>query len=62
MYTAQKASTNGVESVVRCASLAQLRDWCIVNGHVIVTGYAAEKAMRSGACVRMIRQDGRVMF
>jgi len=63
MFTAQRISTSGlVESVVLCVSLAQLRDWCAVNGHVLVTGDAAKKAMHSGACVRMLDSSGHLRF
>ena len=63
MYTAHRTENNGqISSVVRCASLKQLREWCLNNGHVIVTGKQVKKSMDSGACVRLLGSDGRVKF
>lgn len=62
-YTAQRIGSNGyTESVVHCASLKQLREWAGVNGHIVVTGSDAKKAIVSGACVRMLDCNGRVSF
>jgi len=63
MYTAHRTENNSkISSVVRCASLKQLREWCLNNGHVIVTGRQVKKSMDSGACVRLLDSDGRVRF
>jgi hypothetical protein len=63
MFTSHRIENNGqISSVVRCASLKQLREWCLTNGHVIVIGKQAKKSMDSGACVRLLGSDGRVKF
>lgn len=62
-YTSIRTEGNGAtSSVVRCASLAQLRAWAACNGHAVVKGYAVTQALRSGACVRMLDCNGRVSF
>lgn len=63
MFTTQRVEANGqISSVVRFNALAQAREWASQNGHILVTGYAAKKAMVSGAVVRWMRPDGRVGF
>jgi hypothetical protein len=62
-YTAARKEQNGsISSVVRCASLKQLREWSASNGHQIMTGRDAKRAVISGACVRLLGSDGRVRF
>jgi hypothetical protein len=62
-YTASRTESNGqISSVARFTTLSQAKAWAASNGHVIVKGYAAKKAISSGAPVRMIRPDGRVDF
>ncbi len=63
MFTSHRIENNGqISSVVRCASLKQLREWCLNNGHGVVTGGQVKKSMNSGACVRLLGSDGRVKF
>jgi len=63
LYTAHCQNSRGeTQSVVRCASLHQLKEWCLFNGHVIVKGYSAQKAIRSGVCVRLLDSAGKVRF
>lgn len=63
MYTAQRIEANGqTSSVVRCASLKQLREWAPANGHEIIKGSKAQDAANSGAPVRLLASDGRVRF
>lgn len=63
MFTAIRIENNDqISSVVRCTSKKQLADWCENNGHAIVKGYQVKKAMNSGACVRLLKSDGRVSF
>lgn len=63
MFTTQRLENNGqISSVVRFHSIKQARDWADQNGHILVTGYAAKKALSSGAVVRIMRNDGRVGF
>lgn len=63
MFTTQRTESNGqISSVVRCASLKQLREWSLSNGHAIVIGQKAKKAIESGACVRLLGADGRMKF
>jgi hypothetical protein len=59
MFTAYNQQ-NG--SVVKFSSLSQARTWALLNSHVIVKGYAAVKAAKSGVCIRFMRPDGRVGF
>jgi hypothetical protein len=61
MYTAQEITRNGIiSSVVRCASLAQLKTWAAANGHKVVTGKEAQQATRNGHVIRCLCGDGRV--
>lgn len=63
MFTTARTEQNGqVSSVVRFSSLAQAKAWAPINGHVVVKGYAAQKALKSGSPVRWMRPDGRVGF
>lgn len=64
MFTAVRIENNDqISSVVRCASKKQLSDWCVSNGYIIVSGYNAQKILKtSGACVRLLKSDGRVGF
>lgn len=63
LYTAHCQNSRGETcSVVRCASLKQLKEWCKFNGHVIIKGYKAQKVISSGACVRLLDSAGKVRF
>ena len=63
MFTTQRIEPDGhISSVVRFHSLAHARGWAVMNGHAVVKGYAARKAMSSGAVVRIMGNDGRVRF
>ena len=63
MFTTQRIESNGqISSLVRFTSLAQARGWAASNGHEVVKGYAAKKAVKSGAPVRWMRPDGRIGY
>jgi len=63
MFTTVRTEQNGqISSVVRFNSLTQAREWAPINGHVVVKGYEAKKALTAGAPVRWMRPDGKVGF